>query len=102
MISDINELENFKQLRHLSLSGNKLKSIEKMFILDIRENDIDRIESIQNMRNLWKIDFSRNNLSQIQIGLFKNHETLRIISFKSNKIKFIDYLSYHLVEVDLI
>jgi Leucine-rich repeat (LRR) protein len=87
-------LENFKNLKNLSLYGNKITSLKNLEgcvnleNLDISENRISKIEGLENCVNLRNLILDHNRITKIE-GLEKliNLEELNLSNNKISKIE---------------
>jgi len=96
-ISQIKRLGEFSEtLINLNLSDHQIKNIEGLPTLNylqtltLRNNQIDRIEILDNVKSLISLDLSGNNIKKIE-GLEPLKE-LRVLDLKKNQIEKIESL----------
>ncbi|RUS87393.1 hypothetical protein EGW08_004847 [Elysia chlorotica] len=104
------DLEKFRKLRVLNLSGNHIKNITGLdFNWDLRElklydNEIASIEGLTNLKELSHLQLQHNQISKIGRGLgsLKKLQTLRLDNNKLTKIETPELLSCsHITTLDL-
>ncbi|GFS13774.1 protein phosphatase 1 regulatory subunit 7-like [Elysia marginata] len=95
------DLEKFRKLRVLDLSGNHIQGINGLdFNWDLRElklydNEIRSIEGLTNLKELCHLQLQHNQISKIGRGLgsLKKLQTLRLDNNKLTKIETPELLS---------
>ncbi|NWR74795.1 CNTRL protein, partial [Centropus unirufus] len=88
----IENLEKCSKLEILNLSNNQIEKMEKMDkLMKLRElnlscNKISKIEGIEHMQNLEKLNLAGNEIEHIPVWAGKKLRSLRILNLKQNKV----------------
>ncbi|XP_053551905.1 centriolin [Bombina bombina] len=88
----IENLEKCERLEILNLSHNFIEKIEKLDKqmrlreLNLSHNRISKLEGIEHMQNLQKLNLCGNEIEQIPLWLGKKIRALSVLNLKQNKI----------------
>ncbi|NWU84643.1 CNTRL protein, partial [Onychorhynchus coronatus] len=88
----IENLEKCSKLEILNLSNNQIEKMEKLDkLLKLRElnlscNRISKIEGIEHMQNLQKLNLAGNEIEHIPVWVGKKLRSLRVLNLKQNKL----------------
>ncbi|KFW83737.1 Centriolin, partial [Manacus vitellinus] len=88
----IENLEKCSKLEILNLSNNQIEKMEKLDkLLKLRElnlscNRISKIEGIEQLQNLQKLNLAGNEIEHIPVWLGKKLRSLRVLNLSHNKL----------------
>ncbi|NXM26870.1 CNTRL protein, partial [Oxyruncus cristatus] len=88
----IENLEKCSKLEILNLSNNQIERMEKLDkLLKLRElnlscNRISKIEGIEHMQNLQKLNLAGNEIEHIPVWVGKRLRSLRVLNLNQNKL----------------
>ncbi|NXK36470.1 CNTRL protein, partial [Piprites chloris] len=88
----IENLEKCSKLEILNLSNNQIEKMEKLDkLLKLRElnlscNRISKIEGIEHMQNLQKLNLAGNEIEHIPVWVGKKLRSLRVLNLNQNKL----------------
>ncbi len=98
-LSDISDIESFKELTELNLSGNSisdisaLRNLTNLQTLNLSGNGIISIGALANLTNLQTLNLSGNNISDISaLANLTNLQTLKTLNLSGNNISDISAL----------
>ena len=89
-ITEINGLENLKNLEYLNLKNNQiteingLKNLKNLGSLNLENNQITEINGLENLKNLGSLNLENNQITEIN-GL-ENLKNLEYLNLKNNQI----------------
>ncbi len=105
-LSTVPEAAQFKFLKTLDVSNNKIEYLEKNSFQDqfylqcaiLKENNIAQIEdaAFHNLSEVCVIDLSKNNLSYFSARMLSNVRHLRVLNMLHNEIITIDTEHFHI------
>ncbi|NWQ60044.1 CNTRL protein, partial [Neopipo cinnamomea] len=88
----IENLEKCSKLEILNLSNNQIEKMEKLDkLLKLRElnlscNRISKIEGIEHLQNLQKLNLAGNEIEHIPVWVGKKLRSLRVLNLNQNKL----------------
>ncbi|NWR33845.1 CNTRL protein, partial [Tachuris rubrigastra] len=88
----IENLEKCSKLEILNLSNNQIEKMEKLDkLLKLRElnlscNRISKIEGLEHMQNLQKLNLAGNEIEHIPVWVGKRLRSLRVLNLSHNKL----------------
>ena len=99
-----NALKNCSSLQDLALNNNKfsdvpraIKPLSLLRTLDVGENNIVALhnDSLKGLRNFYGLRLAGNGLRKIELGAFKNVETLQVLNLAHNQLEKLDQSVFH-------
>ena len=98
-LSNISDIDSFKELTKLNLSGNSISDISvlgnltNLEQLDLGGNNISDISALGNLTNLTELNLSNNRISYISVlSVLGNLTNLAELNLSNNKINYIGAL----------
>ncbi|KAJ7405999.1 hypothetical protein WISP_136721 [Willisornis vidua] len=88
----IENLEKCSKLEILNLSNNQIEKMEKLEkLLKLRElnlscNRISKIEGLEHMQNLQKLNLAGNEIEHIPVWVGRKLRSLRVLNLRHNKV----------------